>query len=411
MMPSGKLFLSTLAISALSLAAAAKDIWINVDFCDEILQRWKTLKRGMIAEDVTNIVRNCRRAGADGIYLRVAPLGIVFHPSKVAWDIEGAVAKGQHSPSVVARRGKEEGKGVGWLSPLLIDCFRATMKSLPDSYGTFVAACRHEGLKISFWIDIHDEMFAKFTTEHPECLVRTPDGKTFPALRDYGNETAVKDKLAELEEYIRYRPDGFFFCTSCHTRHMRIDEPDEAFGLLPAAKFTDFLRRVKALMRPHGLTLTMGTACGGTLDFCSPYFANHPKYRIGHDWKTWVDEGIADALVVADYERFNRRCDDFWRAKGVVPDGVNDPAELFLPGFTGYVKGRVPLYLHIRLPGKTPRELKAALDTDGATVLKFGLDGANLHELMIIENRKGGFDMLADMRRRFDTATNSVRTP
>ena len=69
------------------------------------------------------------------------------------------------------------------------------------------------------------------------------------------------------------------------------------------------------------------------------------------------------------------------------------------------MKSRVPLYLHIRLPGKTPRELKAALDTDGATVLKFGLDGANLHELMIIENRKGGFDMLADMRRRFDAAT------
>ncbi len=158
-------------------------------------------------------------------------------------------------------------------------------------------------------------------------------------------------------------------------------------------------------MRPHGLTLTMGTACGGTLDFCSPYFANHPKYRIGHDWKTWVDEGIADALVVADYERFNRRCDGFWRAKGVVPDGVNDPAERFFPEFTGYVKGRVPLYLHIRLPGKKPRELKAALETDGATVLKFGLDGAQLHELMIIENRKGGFDMLADMRRRFDAAT------
>ena len=105
---------------------------------------------------------------------------------------------------------------------------------------------------------------------------------------------------------------------------------------------------------------------------------------------------------MADYERFNRRCDGFWRAKGVVPDGVNDPAERFCPKFTGYVKGRVPLYLHIRLPGKTPRELKEALETDGATVLKLGLDGANLHELMIIENRKGGFDMVAEMCRRFD---------
>ena len=393
----------SILVVTLSLAAAAKDIWVNVDFCDEIRNRWERFGRGMVAEDVTNIVRNCRRAGVDGIYLRSAPLGIVFHKSKVAWDIEGAVAKGQHSASVVARR--VEGRPNGRLNPLLVDSFRATVKSLPDSMGTFVAVCRQEGLKISFWIDIHDEMFSKFTTEHPECLVKTPEGRTFPALRDYGNETAVRDKLAELEEYFRFRPDGFYFSTSCHARHMRIDEPDEAFGMLPAEKFTDFLRRAKALMRPHGLTLTMGTACGGSLAFCSPHFSPHAKYRIGHDWKTWVDEGIADALVVADYERFNRRCDNFWRAKGIVPDGVNDPAERFVPEFTGYVKGRVPLYYHIRLPGKTPRELKEALDTDGATVLRLGLDGANLHELMIIENRDGGFGMVSDMRRLFDGKT------
>ena len=40
-------------IALLSLAATAKDIWVNVNFCDEIHQRWKTLKRGMIAEDAS----------------------------------------------------------------------------------------------------------------------------------------------------------------------------------------------------------------------------------------------------------------------------------------------------------------------------------------------------------------------
>ena len=385
-----------------ALVAGAKDIYVNIDFYDEMLRCWRIERRGTEARDVTNLVKRCRDAGATGVNWRVASLGVACHPAINIGDIEYALSKAQFSPDVERRHwgGKTNALRV---ADGMRDVYRATMRSMPDSLDVAVKTCHALGVKINFWIDIHDELFGKFVTEHPECLVRTPQGTTMPGVRDYGNETAVRSKLAELEELFRYRPDGFYFCPSCHSRHLAYDEPDEAFGRLEAAKFTDFLRRAKASFRPYGFTLTMGVGSGGTLDFCSPHFSPHAKYRIEHDWRTWVDEGIVDALVLADYERFNRGCDNFWRAKGVVPDGVNDPAERFLPEFTGHVKGRVPLYYYVNLPGSSCRPgLSEVMRADSATIALYGLDGAFLHEAANLESHVSGFRPVEEMRRLFD---------
>lgn len=386
--------------AALAGAAGVRDIYINVDFCDEVRWNWNRTGRGYTAETVTNLLRRCRESGATGINLRSAPLGIVFHPSKRAWHIDEALEKGVHSPSVVARL--TESNAFGRIAQKTIDSFSATMKTLPDAVAEFAAVAKHEGLKFNIWVDIHDEMFGKFTTEHPECLVRTADGRTFPALRDYGNEMAVQDKLAELEEYFKYRPDGFYFCPSCHTRHMKIDEPDGAFGTLPAAKFTDFLRRAKDSFRPHGFTLTVGTACGGVLNFCSPHFSTHVKYRIEHDWKRWIDEKIVDALVVADYERLHE-FDGIWTSKGIRKDGSGRlPIDYCLREFPTYAKGRVKLYYFSTwLTGPT---MENTLRRGTYDVLAYGLDGMFIHEAMMIEGLPGGFEAVARMRARFDDA-------
>ena len=391
-----------LGVSAVALACVAdmRDIYVNVDFCDEVRANWSRFGRGYAPADVTNLLRRCRMAGATGINLRSAPLGIVFHPSKVAWGIDDALEKGTNSVSVVARL--SEGNAFGHITPKTIDSFRATAKTLPDAVAAFVEVSRHEGLKINIWVDIHDETFGKFTTEHPECLVRTADGKTFPALRDYGNELAVADKLAELAEYFKYRPDGFYFCPSCHTRHMKIDEPDDAFGTLPAARFTDFLRRTKESFRPHGFTLTVGVACGGSLNFCSPHFSDHVKYRIEHDWKTWIDKKIVDGLVVADYERLHVY-DGIWRSKGIRPDAtLRHPIDYCLREFPAYTKGRVPLYYFSTW--LTKNTMEDVLSQGTYDVLAYGLDGIFIHEAMMIEGIPGGFEAIARMRRIFDTA-------
>ena len=384
----------------LAYAAGAREIYVNVDFCDEVRWNWARTGRGYAPQDVTNLLRRCRMAGATGINLRSAPLGIVFHPSERAWRIDEAVSKGVNSISVAERR--TDDNAIGHLAEKTIASFSATMETLPDAVAEFATVSKSEGLKFNIWMDIHDEMFGKFTTEHPECLVKTAAGKTFPALRDYGNEVAVADKLAELAEYFKYHPDGFYFCPSCHTRHMKIDEPDNAFGTLPAAKFTDFLRRAKSAFRPHGFTLTVGTACGGSLNFCSPHFSGHVKYRIEHDWKTWIDEKIVDGLVVADYERLHVY-DGIWRSKGIVPDAtLRHPIDYCLREFPAYTKRRVPLYYFSTWLTKDTME--DVLSQGTYDVLAYGLDGIFIHEAMMIEGLPGGFEAIASMRKIFDTA-------
>lgn len=390
-----------LSISVLMVAecAFAREIFVNVDFYDEIYLLWHKEKRGYTAADATNLLQRIRATGAVGINLRTASIGITFHPSKIAWGIEEAAAKGKNSATVVARRTPEISMVGHGVPKWALDGGRATNKEIKDVVQVFTDACRHFGLKINLWIDIFDEAYGKFATEHPECMVKNKAGKTFPALRDYSNEFAVSNKLAEIEEFFKYRPDGFYFCPSCHTRHMYIDDPNGSFGTLPAAKFTQFLRRAKAMFKPYGFKLIVGTPCGKTLDFCSPYFSNNVKYKIEYDWKTWVDERIVDGLVVADYELL-RAHNGSWEAKGFRDDGSGRlPIDHFLKEFPDYTKGRVPLYYFSTW--LTKDNLKSVLRQGTEDVLKFGLDGMFIHEAMSLEQTPGGFEEAAEMNRRF----------
>ena len=380
-----------------SAAVEGKAIYVNIDFLDEMFRIWHAEKRGVTPADITNVIRNCKSVGAVGVNWRIASLGMVAHPSKLQGDIEYAVAKGQHSAEVRKRLVPREKNPIGYLREDFIDFYRATTKVTPDTLAVAVGACRAAGLKINLWIDLHDEMFGKFATEHPECLVRTPEGGTMPGVRDYGNAVAVAEKIAEIEELYSYEPDGFYFCPSCHSRHFNYAEKDGAFGTLSASKFTEFIRKARRSMLRRGFTLTVGTACGG-LNFCSPHFSRHVKYRIEHDWRTWVDAGLVDALVVGDYEILHGYGED-WAPRGVTREGGREPHEVFLPEFVRTVKGRVPLYGFSTW--LTAANVKNMMKRTTDDVIGYGLDGAFVHEHMTLLASPGGFDAAREMDRRF----------
>ena len=162
------------------------------------------------------------------------------------------------------------------------------------------------------------------------------------------------------------------------------------------------MRRTKSCFSPHGFTLTVGTACGGSLNFCSPHFSDHVKYRIEHDWKTWIDEKIVDGLVVGDYERLHVY-DGIWRSKGIRPDAtLRHPIDYCLREFPAYAKGRVSLYYFSTWLTKDTME--DVLSQGTYDVLAYGLDGIFIHEAMMIEGLPGGFEAIARMRKIFDTA-------
>lgn len=398
----GVLQMRGVMMAALALwagAAMAREVYVNVDFCDLIISKWSKSHAGYSATDVTNILKACQSSGAKGVNWRVASLGIACHPSKLMGDIEYAVNRASKCPELLAR--VNGNSHLGRLSDTFRDGYRATMREMPDSLAVAVGACRALGLKINFWIDVYDEMFSKFTTEHPECLVMTRTGATFPGVRDYGKELSVAERIDELRELYPYRPDGFYLCPSSHSRHLDVNEEDEAFGMLSSEKFTAFLRRIKDDMRPQGFRLTVGAACV-SLNFSVPHFSHHVKYRVGHDWKTWVDQGVVDGLVVADYERL-REFDGIWASKGLYKKGGIDPAEVFLPQFRALAKGKVSLYYFSGwLTKDTVREVFRRTADD---VLRYDLDGAFIQEAMTVEAYPGGFEAMSEMCRRLDAIT------
>lgn len=142
-----KTLLLVLSLAATG-GASAREIFVNVDFYDEIHLVWHRDKRGYTAADATNLLTRIRATGAVGINLRTASIGITFHPSRIAWGIEEVAAKGSDNPSVAVRRvpGNKSCRGVPQWA---LDGGRATNKEIPDVVQLFSDTCRHLGLKIN----------------------------------------------------------------------------------------------------------------------------------------------------------------------------------------------------------------------------------------------------------------------
>ncbi len=362
-------------------AAGEKSVYVTVDPMDETT----IYKAGMTREDLRALVAKYSAAGVRGLVWRVQHLGIAGYPTRLLTKIDEYPPK---LPEPVYERCKDRK-----ITATKIPPFRKMLENM-DPLEEAVKACHEKGLELYFFVDIFDEMFSKFLLANTDCLVSTKDGAKYPGLRDYSNEKAVRQKLDAIAELYRYAPDGLYLCTSCHARHLKFPEPDMAFGTLPGAKFTDFLARLKAECRPHGIKLMVGTALGGSLDFSSPHFSEHVKYRIELEWKRWIDEGIADSLVLGDYECL-WRMDGLWQAKGIksVAPG-RYPADVFIPEYVRYAKGRVPLLVFSGW--LTVRQCRDQLRECADTVRNLGLDGILAHESMPLE---GVPDSNAQLRR------------
>lgn len=384
-----------LALAMCGLAAQGKDIFVTVDFFDEM--GFRDYSPAMTSDHIRKLVKRHKEAGVDGLLWRVASLGLAGYPSERLTQISEITTIDR---SEAVRREDCSGGSMPastWMIPdrdkryrPYYETFKATMAAM-DPFAEARRICKEEGVKLYFWVDLFDEMFGKFLVAHPECLVRTKEGARYPGVRDYANETAVREKLEEIAELYKYKPDGLYLSTSCHSRHLKFDEPDGAFGTLPGPVFTAFLVRLRKECAPRGVKLMIGLPLGGSFNFCSPYRSANAKYRIELEWKRWIDEGIADSLVFGDYERLWDRPDE-WRAKAVPPPGKVAPIDFYAPEYVASVKGRVKLYLFSGW--LTAKNMFEKTDRCAADANKYGFDGLFLHESATIETVKGAFDGL-----------------
>jgi hypothetical protein len=418
-----------------------KYIVMNVDYFDEVCIREQLFNDAAIEE----LVERCATAGVDTLFWRATGLGVAGYPSRLLQD--SATLGSADMSSFLARVDGEESRSDGKTFALetrkrhaLIDWGKRLTTSLQTCDPLTVArdACRRHGLRFFIWHDPFDEQLNRQIAAHPEWRVLGRDGTTtFPGLRSYAIEAAVQDQLAVVQELLAYRPDGLYFSTSCHNRHLDFPEADDFFGFeapvkaacqaqgvdLDAKEFdatiwhevkggfvTDFFRRVQQLAAPQGAQLALGTQLGAQTIFTSPVFSTHVPYRFATQWKTWIDEGLADILVLGDYE-WPWDNVPIWEAKRMSwPEGVYAADAEWRP-YVEYSGGRAQLYWFsswlsayaAKHQGASADSLAGAMEMRAQTLNANGADGICLHEAMTFEQESDGFETINKMRCDFDS--------
>ena len=376
-----------------------RSIFMTVDFFDEISLHGDAMR----PNDVRVLVSKCKSAGVDGILWRTAGLGVAGYPSKRLSNLEWLHSADRSVLFERAEGSIPQGERYNPDTPL------AKTLGIMDPVAEAVAACNDMGLDIYLWVDVFDEQNGRFLIEHPDCQIMSSAGKYWPGVRDYSNHVAVEAKIDDIRELLAYSPNGLYLSTSCHSRHLPFPEADYDFGVLPADTYTGFLRRLGEVA--CGIKIMVGTPFGATMDFCAPYMSDHVKYQVEIDWRRWIDENLADTLVLGDYEWTWDGVAN-WHAKGLdmvscVPG--HEPADIFGPEYATYSKGRVNLVFFSSWlsayaqhhHGASSRNLVDAMRLRAETVERTGIDGLLLHEAHTFEYYDA-FNLVGELRHRWN---------
>lgn len=436
---------------------AKKTIVMNVDYFDEVHIR----KEPFGPKDVEELVRRCAKSGVDAIYWRAIGLGVAGYPSKflqqpgtlIDADMSAflpRMSEFQSDAKPSASQTTKPGKHFA-LDVTKVNGYRqhigdwakrmAACQELMDPIAEARDACRRHGLQFYIWHDFLDERQNLSLAKHPEWCVTGKDGVTrFPGLRSYAVEEAVADQLAVIGELLAYKPDGLYLCTSCHNRHLNFPEPEDFFGFeapvveacrktmkvdirnepfdaqawheVKGGFVTSFFKRVKDLCGPIGAKLAIGTQLGRNTILTAPVFSTHVPYRFATQWRRWVDEGIADTLILGDYE-WPWDNVPIWEAKKMSWPKGTYAADHEWPVYADYVGDRARLLWFsswlsayvAKHKGASSDSLNGALTMRAKSLLASRVGGICLHEAMTFEQEADGFETIAAMRRQLDEGT------
>ncbi len=426
-----------------------KSIVMNVDYFDEVCIH---NDKPYGPDQVETLVKRCAESGVDTIYWRAIGLGMAGYPSRHLLrpqdlgasdmsvmmprmsdkdrDPDGFKPGGNFVLDVSSAGGYRKGIG-GWGNRM------AESLALMDPLVASRDACRRHGVRWFIWHDFLDERHNLSLAKHPEWLVTGKDGTTrFPGLRSYANPDAVADQLRVIDELLAYQPDGLYFATSCHNRHLSFPEPADFFGFedpvveacreklgvdirtepfdaeawhdIKGGFVTDFFRQVKRRAAAAEAQVAIGTQLGPQTILTAPVFSTHVPYRFATQWKTWIDEGIADILVLGDYE-WPWDNVPIWEAKTMSWPAGTYAADHEGKQYADYAQGRAKLHWFsswlsayvAKHQGASSDSLEGAMNMRTKTVLATGADGICLHEAMTFEKPTDGFDTIVEMRRQF----------
>jgi hypothetical protein len=285
----------------------------------------------------------------------------------------------------------------------------------------FIREGHAHGIKVIVWLDIFDDLWpgyrSKFLEEHPHCQWVGKDGKTyFKGLTDYSWPEARAFRVKQAAELLDLGADGIHCSTSAHCRHLPNTHETDFYGYsrpivdafrakygvdirtadsfdksawhdLKGEAMVQLYRDLAALCHARDKELWIGLQLGRYTHFCvDPHFSANVVARYTNHWKTLVDEQIADAFILGDYELVSRPNQTYWSAKPDIER--RDGEDLFAWAareYQGYCRGKTRLYLFSEWLSKLAENTQFFADT----TRKYGFDGIDVHEAWNFENRFG----------------------
>ncbi len=423
-----------LTVVAGVVAATAQDaetkgspeLIVDVDINDEVWLR----DHAMTEDDVGELVARLKRNGCQTLLVRCGCLGHLPYRTQLSYPAEAfdaADVRANPAPGMIADAEAYIAQRTPW-QKRYAEVIRAF--NPPE---VFIREAHRQGMKVIAWIDLFDDYYpgyrSKFLEEHPHCQWVGKDGKSyFKGLTDYAWPEARVFRVAQARELLDLGADGIHCSTSAHCRHLPntheidfygysqpvVDAFRAKYGIdLRTAKdfdraawhdlkgdmMVELYRELDSLCHGRGKELWIGLQLGSTTHFAAdPYFSTNVVARFTNHWKRLVDEGVADAFILGDFEIVSSPDHAYWKVKeGIQRRSGEDLFAWAAREYQAYCKGKTRLYLFSEWLPHTPSALAGRLRFWADVTCTNRFDGIDVHEAWNLQRHPDNMAELGKM--------------
>lgn len=424
---------ASLPFFVLALAAvcqpgsAAPELVVDVDVNDEV---WLREER-MTEADVDELVAGFHARGCQTLIVRAGCLGLLPYQTELTYPMGFDADHARANPtSLVPDMERYVAQRSAWNKKYaqVIEAFNP-----PEA---FIKAGHKRGMKVIIWLDLFDDGFpgyrSKFLDENPHWQWTAKDGKTyFRGVTSYAWPEARAFRVAQARQLLAWGADGIHCSTSSHCRHMPNTHEEDFYGFeqpivdafqskygvdlrtaeqfdkeawhdLKGQTMVQLYRDLAELCHGEKKELWIGLQLGKYTQFAAdPHFSANIVMRYTNHWRTLVDEGIADAFILGDYEAMSAPGQAYWSAKkDIVLEPGEDLYAWAARTYQDYCRGKTKLLLFSEwLPGDM-KQLENRMEFFADRVRSNGFDGIDVHEAASFEWPAAKMDVFGRFARR-----------
>ena len=418
-------------LAGVLLPAGQPEMIVDIDFNDEVMIRSHTITE----VEVEKLVQDLHAHGARTLIVRMGYLGYLPYRTELSYRVGFDADHARKHPFRRNLPDEELERFIKDRSAANARYAEANKAFNPPE--VFIRVGHDLGMKVIMWIDLFDDSYtghrSKFIDEHPHCQWTARDGTTyFEGLISYAWPEARAFRVAQARELLDLGADGIHCSTSAHCRHLpNVQESDfygfetpvveafqkrhgvnirteqdfdkEAWHAIKGQFMNRLYRELAELCHSREKELWIGLQLGRYTHLSAdPYFSPNVVARYRNHWRQLVDEGIADAFILGDYEICSMPDHPYWQAKQIQPDQGQDLFSWAAKEYREYCRGKTRLYLFSEWLVNSRAALDHRLALWTQRVRQNGFDGIDVHEAANLEQTPNGMELLQRFRDRLD---------